>query len=143
MEIIVKHAIIKKRCKRIRLRDNNITAQGALTLAEGLHNNRTLESLDLQNNYISDLGIQSLGLATVHSKLKTLNVESNGLTFEGAQYLAQMLKTNRTLTELYLSKNHVGDRGVELLANALKDDRKNHHDEENKAVNTSFHNNYR
>jgi len=135
VKIIVKHAIIKKRCKRIRLRDNNITSQGALTLAESLNNNMTLESLDLRNNYISDLGVQFLSLGIIHSKLITLNLESNGITFEGAQYLAQMLKSNRTLTELYLSKNHLGDRGVELLTNVLNDDKKNHQDQENKGVN--------
>jgi Ran GTPase-activating protein (RanGAP) involved in mRNA processing and transport len=135
VKIIVKHAIIKKRCKRIRLRDNNITSQGALILAESLNNNITLESLDLRNNYISDLGVQFLSLGIIHSKLITLNLESNGITFEGAQYLAQMLKSNRTLTELYLSKNHLGDRGVELLTNVLNDDKKNHQDQENKGVN--------
>jgi Ran GTPase-activating protein (RanGAP) involved in mRNA processing and transport len=126
MKIIVKHAIIKNRCQRIRLRDNNITHQGAVILAEGLNNNHTLESLDLRNNYISDLGVQSLSLAIIHSKLKTLNLESNGITAEGAEYLANMIKHSQTLTELYLSKNHLGDRGIELLANALNDDKKNH-----------------
>jgi Ran GTPase-activating protein (RanGAP) involved in mRNA processing and transport len=126
MKTIVKHAIIKNRCKRIRLRDNNITSQGASILSEGLNHNTTLESLDLRNNYISDLGVQSLSLAIMHSNLKTLNLESNGITAEGAQYLAQMIKNNQTLTELYVSKNHLGDRGVELLSNALNDEKKNH-----------------
>ncbi|CAF2535982.1 unnamed protein product [Rotaria sp. Silwood2] len=137
IKFIVKHAIIKNHCKRIRLRDNNITSLGALTLAEGLKNNMTLESLDLRNNFISDLGVKSLALAIINSNLKTLNLESNGITTEGAQYLAQMLKNNQTLTELYLSKNHLGDRGVELLANVLNDDKKNHHDRDNKEVDTS------
>jgi Ran GTPase-activating protein (RanGAP) involved in mRNA processing and transport len=134
MKIVVKHAIIKNHCKRIRLRDNNITAQGALTLAEGLNNNLALESLDLRNNYISDLGVQFLSTSMIHSNLKTLNLESNGITDEGAQYLAQMLKNNGTLTELYLSKNHLGDRGVELLSNALNGDQRNHHEQENEEV---------
>jgi len=134
MKTVVKHAMIKNRCKRIRLRDNNITSHGALTLAEGLNNNMTLESLDLRNNFISDLGVRYLSSSIIHSNLKTLNLESNDITAEGAQYLAQMLKNNRTLTELYLSKNHLGDRGIELLTNALNDDKKNHQDQENKGV---------
>jgi Ran GTPase-activating protein (RanGAP) involved in mRNA processing and transport len=132
MKIVVKHAMIKNRCKRIRLRDNNITFQGASTLADGLYNNMTLESLDLRNNSIGDLGVQYLSLAIIHSNLKTLNLESNHITAEGTQYLAQMLKNNRTLTELYLSKNHLGDRGIELLTNALNDEKKNHLDQENR-----------
>jgi Ran GTPase-activating protein (RanGAP) involved in mRNA processing and transport len=134
MKTVVKYAMIKNRCKRIRLRDNNITFQGALILADGLYNNITLESLDLRNNSIGDLGVQYLSLAIIHSNLKTLNLESNNITAEGAQYLAQMLKNNRTLTELYLSKNHLGDRGIELLTNALNDEKKNHQDQENKGV---------
>ncbi|CAF0976493.1 unnamed protein product [Rotaria sp. Silwood1] len=137
IKYIVKHAIIKNRCKRIRLRDNNITSLGALTLAEGLNNNIALETLDLRNNFISDIGVKSLALAIINSNLKTLNLESNGITTEGAPYLAQMLENNRTLTELYLSKNHLGDRGVELLANVLNDEKKNHHDQDNKGVHMS------
>jgi Ran GTPase-activating protein (RanGAP) involved in mRNA processing and transport len=137
MKTVVKHAMIKNHCKRIRLRDNNITSQGALILADGLNNNMTLESLDLRNNSISDLGVQYLSLSIIHSNLKTLNLESNGITAEGAQYLAQMLKNNRTLTELYLSKNHLGDRGIELLANALNDEKKNYQDQENRGVSGS------
>ncbi|CAF4451354.1 unnamed protein product [Rotaria socialis] len=130
IKIVVKHAIIKNRCKRIRLRDNHITSLGALTLAEGLNNNMVLESLDLRNNYVSDLGVKYLALSIINSNLKTLNLESNGITTEGAQYLAQMLKNNQTLTELYLSKNHLGDRGVEWLTNVLNHDKKNHQDQE-------------
>lgn len=135
MKIVVKYAMIKNRCKRIRLRDNNITFQGALILAEGLNYNLTLESLDLRNNSISDLGVQYLSSAIIHSNLKTLNLESNGITYDGAQYLANMLKNNRTLTELYLSKNHLGDRGIELIANALNDEKKIYQDQDNKTVN--------
>lgn len=140
IKIIVKHAIIKNRCRRIRLRDNNITSLGALALAEGLKNNITLESLDLRNNYISDLGVQYLASSVINSNLKTLNLESNGITTEGAEYLAQILKNNQSLTELYLSKNHLGDQGVELLANVLSDseDKKHHHDQENKGVRILF-----
>ncbi|CAF0723966.1 unnamed protein product [Adineta steineri] len=135
MKFIVKKVINKKRYKRIRLRDNNITSQGALILADGLHNNTTLESLDLRNNYIEDLGVQSLALAVIHSNLKTLNLESNGITYEGAQYLAEMLKYNHTITELYLSKNHLGDKGVKLLVDALNNnDTKHHVNHDNKGI---------
>lgn len=98
-----------------------------------------LESLDLRNNYISDLGVQYFATSIVHSKLKTLNLESNGITMDGASYLAQIIKNNRTLTELYLSKNHLGDRGVELLTIVLSDDKKIHHDQEHKGVSCLLH----
>ncbi|CAF3351819.1 unnamed protein product, partial [Rotaria socialis] len=116
--------------KRIRLRDNHITSLGALALAEGLNNNMVLESLDLRNNYVSDLGVKYLALSIINSNLKTLNLESNEITTEGAHYLAQMLKNNQTLTDLYLSKNHLGDRGVEWLTNVLNHGKKNYQDQE-------------
>jgi Ran GTPase-activating protein (RanGAP) involved in mRNA processing and transport len=122
MKIVVKYAMMKNHCKRIRLRDNHITSQGSSILSEGLYNNTRLESFDLRNNQISDIGVQFLSLAIIYSNIKTLNLESNEITVEGAYYLAQMVKDSRTLAELYLSKNHLGDRGVELLANALMTD---------------------
>ena len=124
MAIVVKYAIIKNHCKRIRLRDNSITSQGCSILSEGLYNNTILESLDLRNNQISDKGVQILSSALIHSYIKTLNLESNDITSEGAGYLAQLIKDSRTLSELYLSKNHLSDRGVELIANALSDESK-------------------
>lgn len=112
---------------------------GALAIAENLNNtNMKLDSLDLRNNYISDLGVKYLSSSIINSSLKTLNLESNGITTEGAEYLAYMLKNNQTLTELYLSKNHLGDRGVGLLANALSYDKKNHQDQEQKGVRSMF-----
>jgi Ran GTPase-activating protein (RanGAP) involved in mRNA processing and transport len=119
MKIVVKYALMKNRCKRIRLRDNYITSQGISILSEGLSNNTRLESFDLRNNQISDMGVQLLSSAVICSNIKTLNLESNEITAEGAFYLAQMVKESRTLAELYLSKNHLGDRGAELIANAL------------------------
>ena len=121
MSIVVKQALMKTHCRRIRLRDNHITFQGSSILAQGLLHNTTLESLDLRHNLISDLGIKSLAMSIAQSNIKTLNLESNEITAEGALHLFQMLRDSRSLTELYLSKNHLGDRGVEFLAKALTD----------------------
>jgi Ran GTPase-activating protein (RanGAP) involved in mRNA processing and transport len=134
MKIVVRYAIKRNHCKRIRLRDNHITAEGSSILSKGLSNNTTLESLDLRNNSLGDIGVQFLSLAIVYSNIKTLNLESNEITAEGARYLAQMLKDSRTLAELYLSKNHLGDRGVELIAKALSDETRNSQEQSNKEV---------
>jgi Ran GTPase-activating protein (RanGAP) involved in mRNA processing and transport len=134
MKIVVKYAIIRNHCKRIRLRDNYITSEGSSILSEGLYNNQTLESFDLRNNQLSDLGVQCLSSAIIHSNIKTLNLESNNITWEGAIYLAQLIKDSRTLMELYLSKNHLADRGVELIANALSDEKINTQEQSNRRV---------
>lgn len=134
MKFVVDKTIANKRYKRVRLANNHITAQGALTLGKSLHNNHILQFLDLRNNSIGDLGIQILFPQIIHSNLKILKLESNGITSEGAQYLAELVRCNRTLTELYLSQNHLGDVGVELLTNALNEDKRAHADNDNKDI---------
>ncbi|CAF3298106.1 unnamed protein product [Rotaria sp. Silwood2] len=134
MKIIVKYAIIKKHCKRIRLRDNNFTSNSSSILSTGLYNNTTLKSLDLRNNHLSDLGVEILALSIIHSNIETLNLESNDITAEGAQYIAQILRNSRTLTELYLSKNYLGDRGVKFLANALSENKIDTQEQSNNGI---------
>lgn len=134
MRIVVKYALMKNHCKRIRLRENQITWQGSAILAKGIAQNTRLESLDLRANQISDIGVQYLSYAVVYSQLKTLNLESNDINAEGAQYLAQMIRDSRTLAELYLSKNHLGDRGIELIANVLSNTMVNHQEPSNTDV---------
>ncbi|CAF2157902.1 unnamed protein product [Rotaria magnacalcarata] len=131
MKVIVKYAIIRNRCKRIRLRNNHFTSHGISILSDGLYNNTTLTSLDLRNNQISDLGVQFLALPIIHSTIEALNLESNYITADGAVYLAQIIQDSRTLTELYLSNNNLGDRGVKYLANALGGDKTNTQEQTN------------
>ena len=121
MPIVVQQAVIDKQCMMLRLSYNKITSQGVSILAEVLHNNTTLEGLYIFSNRVGDKGIYSLAqvLAENNSTLKTLSLGWNGITDEGAEYLAEMLKTNRTLSELWLPCNKISDQGVKLLANAL------------------------
>ena len=55
------------------------------------------------------------------SAVQHLYLGQNNITDIGIEHLAEMLKTNRTLTWLWLSGNEIGNRGVELLADALAD----------------------
>jgi hypothetical protein len=121
MPIVVQQAVIDKQCTRLRLSDNKITAQGVAVLTEALHNNTILEGLYIFNNHMADKGVYLLTqvLSENKSALKTLSLGWNDITDEGANYLAEMLKTNRTLIELWLPWNRISDRGVQLLANAL------------------------
>jgi len=121
MPIVVQQAVIDKQCTMLRLSYNKITSQGVSLLAEVLNNNTTVEGLYIFNNRVGDKGVYSLAqvLAENTSSLKVLSLGSNGITDEGAAYLAAMLKTNRTLSELWLPCNQISDRGVKLLTNAL------------------------
>jgi Ran GTPase-activating protein (RanGAP) involved in mRNA processing and transport len=113
--------IIRKQCTALWLQQNDITANGAAIIAEGLHDNTTLETLELSGNRISDKGIYHLTqvLAMNNSTLTKLYCGSNSITDKGAQYIAQLLRKNRTLTRLDLSFNEIGDRGVRRLSAAL------------------------
>jgi hypothetical protein len=121
MDIVVKQAIINKKCKELWLQSNKITSTGVSIIAKGLNNNATVEVLILHDNQLCDLGVQSLTkvLSLNNVILKVLGLESTGITDEGAGYLAEMLKTNKTLTSLGLGENDISNRGVQLLANAL------------------------
>ena len=121
MEIVVQQAIINKQCKKLSLENNRITSQGALTIANGLNNNTTLEILMLYHNYLSDSGVNHLSnvLSTMNSSLKILSIGSNSITDNGVRFLAQMLKTNQSLTLLGLVFNEITDQSVRLLTDVL------------------------
>jgi Ran GTPase-activating protein (RanGAP) involved in mRNA processing and transport len=122
MEIVAKQAILNKQCKQLFLQLNKITSLGVSILADTLNNNTTLETLYLGNNHISDDGVYSLVniLSINNNTLKTLVLQKNGITDKGAKYLAQMLKTNETLTWLYLGDNEISDEGVRMLAESIE-----------------------
>ncbi len=119
--IIIQQGIINKQCTILDLSGNEITCEGVILLADALNNNLTIKELILYNNRIGDKGIRALALelSINNSTLKKLNLGFNDITDDGAQHLAQMLKTNRTLTHLSLQQNHIGDRGTQLLAGVL------------------------
>jgi Ran GTPase-activating protein (RanGAP) involved in mRNA processing and transport len=126
MDIVVKQAIIKKQCTALLLNDNLITSEGATILANALHNNTTLEELNLWNNQLSDSGVYSLTqvLSANNSTLRSIGLGQNHISDIGAQHLAEMLKTNTTITRLWLFYNEIGDQGIKLMADVLAHDNK-------------------
>ncbi|CAF1200590.1 unnamed protein product [Rotaria sp. Silwood1] len=121
IEIIIKEAIIKKQCSMLWLTNNNITSQAISNLAAALHNNTTLEGLSLCDNGINDTDVFHLAhaLSNSNSKLNRLALTSNNITDQGVQYLAQMLKLNHSLTQLWLGFNKITDHGVKILTDTL------------------------
>jgi hypothetical protein len=76
---------------------------------------------------LSDTGIKILmqSLCTSldpHSELTgflDMNIFHNEITEEGASYIAEALRTTRTLRKLNLSGNPIGDKGLQYIAEAL------------------------
>jgi len=83
-------------------------------LAEALNNNRTLYTLSLLANHVSNMNVKVFGKTLTHNNcaLTILDLSENGITDAGCEYLSQMLKMNQTMTLLYLSKNEITDRGA-------------------------------
>lgn len=122
--VIIKEILLARKCTELWLYNNEFTAHGAALLALGLIKNSSLISLDLSFNKIGDLGVwafSQLLLPDRFSSIRILYLSKNAISNQGAMYLAEMLKTNQTLTELWLSNNEIGNEGVEHLASALAD----------------------
>ncbi|XP_075847944.1 NACHT, LRR and PYD domains-containing protein 1a-like isoform X2 [Microtus pennsylvanicus] len=82
----------------------------------------SLEELDLSGNPMSYSAVQSLCRMLRHAKchLKTLWLVSCGITASTCEDLASVLSTNCSLTELDLQLNDLGDQGVKLLCEGLR-----------------------
>jgi hypothetical protein len=122
MDIIVKYAFRKKKCYWISLENNQITSLGLSIIAQGLKKNKSLESLYLSQNFLNDFGVEYLTkilLNINYSNLTFLSLDHNCIKDEGAQYLANMLKINKILTDLWLSYNQIGNQGLQSLAEVL------------------------
>ncbi|XP_042069175.1 leucine-rich repeat-containing protein 34 isoform X1 [Haplochromis burtoni] len=88
---------------------NHVTCDGAFHLAMMLTQNRALEILDLSSNQIGDggAGYLSKAITCPRSTLKELSVCRNNITSEGLLLLAQAVKSNSTLTHMYIWGNHL------------------------------------
>ncbi|XP_014305402.1 NACHT, LRR and PYD domains-containing protein 1-like, partial [Myotis lucifugus] len=83
---------------------------------------RSLQELDLSGNSLSCSAVQSLcdALKSPQCRLATLRLVSCGLTYNCCQDLASMLGASPSLTELDLRHNDLGDLGVRLLCEGLR-----------------------
>ncbi|CAF1376043.1 unnamed protein product, partial [Adineta steineri] len=123
VEFIVEEAIIKKKCKQLKLNQTKLKSPCAFILANVLSNNdNILQELSLFDNRIDDEGVHYLAkaLSTNNNNLKILDLTKNEITNVGAKYLAEMIKTNETLTTLLVAGNLIGNEGIQILANAIQ-----------------------
>lgn len=105
------------------LRNNNIGSTGANNLAKSLKSNSTLKSILLTGNRIGHDGIASLVEALLENDtLESLSLNDNPIGISGVKSMATLLSSGEcSLKILYLNKINLGDKGIALLANALKE----------------------
>uniref|UniRef100_H3A1K7 Uncharacterized protein n=1 Tax=Latimeria chalumnae TaxID=7897 RepID=H3A1K7_LATCH len=112
-------------CKlqRLELMQCGLTAGYCKDLSSVLNTNSTLTFLNLNKNILGDSGLKHLsaGLRDSNCKLQKLWLEQCGLTAACCEDLSSVLSTNSILVELYLSRNNLGDLGVNLLSAGLRD----------------------
>ncbi|XP_072891724.1 NACHT, LRR and PYD domains-containing protein 3-like [Hemitrygon akajei] len=105
--------------KHLKLWDCHIPCEGLQRLGPVLHK---CQELGLGGNNLGDSGVKmvSAALRNPECKIQKLWLGYVGLTDSGAKDLSFALRTNRSLTELDLSDNELGDSGMKLVSAALR-----------------------
>jgi hypothetical protein len=89
-------------------------------LTEALKINKSLTSLDLSANDLTDEGVSRLAAVLLtHRTLNKLVLEENYIGDEGAGELSDVLERNTCITALYLGRNFIGDEGRLKIGQAL------------------------
>jgi Ran GTPase-activating protein (RanGAP) involved in mRNA processing and transport len=97
--------------------------EGAVALADGLKDNRSMKHVHLSNNSIGDLGLQALVGGLVNcDDLKVLSLSGNrSITASGLRSLSTLLQFEScSLVNVCLERIPFGDDGAVALADALK-----------------------
>ncbi|XP_059775696.1 NACHT, LRR and PYD domains-containing protein 3 isoform X3 [Balaenoptera ricei] len=108
--------------KKLWLVNSGITSSGCLALCSVLSTNQNLTHLYLRGNALGDVGIKLLckGLLHAHCKLQVLELDNCSLTSHCCWGLSTLLTSNQSLRKLSLGNNDLGDLGVMLLCEVLK-----------------------
>ena len=136
--------------ERLDLEGNSFTAEAAKIIARDLCQNTTLKQLSFSYNDLGDVGVKAMTAALTPgtsftdmtarnddnydysnredgrktSALDTLSLEGTQCgELEGASAVADMLRSNNTLTTLDISFNPLGSKGITYVAEALKSNR--------------------
>ncbi|XP_048398544.2 NLR family CARD domain-containing protein 3-like isoform X1 [Stegostoma tigrinum] len=101
------------------LSQHKISSVGLQRLVPVLH---LFTSLKMIGSNLGDSGVKILSqmMASPDCKLQNLELEKNDLTHKCCETLAFILSSSRMLSNLNLSNNSLGDRGIRILSNALK-----------------------
>uniref|UniRef100_A0A4W3IVJ9 Uncharacterized protein n=1 Tax=Callorhinchus milii TaxID=7868 RepID=A0A4W3IVJ9_CALMI len=100
-----------------RLQGNDLTADCTEDLASVISINLSMTELSLSRNKLGDSGVKRLCESLRNPKCK---LQSLSLTSETSTDLASALIKNRSLTELNLNRNALGDSGVKGLCDTLR-----------------------
>ncbi|XP_072356571.1 NACHT, LRR and PYD domains-containing protein 3-like [Scyliorhinus torazame] len=99
-----------------------LTNSCAESLVDALRTNQSLTDLDLSVSNLGDSGVilLSMALRNPDCKIQKLSLWNAGLTDSCVEDLASALSKNRSLKDLNLGSNNLGDQGIKLLSAALR-----------------------
>ncbi|XP_044634017.1 NACHT, LRR and PYD domains-containing protein 3 [Equus asinus] len=102
--------------------NSGLTSGCCPALSSVLSANHNLKQLYLRGNALGDTGVKLLceGLSHPNCKLQMLELDSCSLTSHCCWDLSTLLTSNQSLRELSLGGNDLGDLGVMLLCEVLK-----------------------
>ncbi|XP_027731927.1 leucine-rich repeat-containing protein 34 [Vombatus ursinus] len=100
---------------------NRITRDAMKYLGELLKRNDVLEVIDLSSNSIEDEGSMYLteALAFYNTSLKALSIVSNNITGKGLTAFSESMKTNTTLTNIYIWGNKLDSETCVAFSNLI------------------------
>ena len=107
----------------LNIRRNKIGDEGIAYIADALHTNTTMRTLDVCGCHISNVGAESLARAlAVNTSLQKLDMGCNNIGYNGMCELATALQTNTTLKELSFDhcRDWMTDQEVFLLSSAIR-----------------------
>lgn len=109
------------RLRTLWLWDCDVTAEGCKDLCRVLRAKQSLKELSLAGNELKDEGAQLLceSLLEPGCQLESLWVKTCSLTAASCPHFCSVLTKNRSLFELQMSSNPLGDSGVVELCKAL------------------------
>ncbi|XP_067878315.1 NACHT, LRR and PYD domains-containing protein 12-like isoform X2 [Heterodontus francisci] len=104
--------------EKLWLQSISLTQESCKELAFFLRATCTLTGLYLKNNKIGDEGMKllSAGLRESQCQLQTLRLDETDLKDDGVQELITALSAKRSITELTLPYNSIGDASVDALS---------------------------
>ncbi|XP_025148634.2 NACHT, LRR and PYD domains-containing protein 3 isoform X3 [Bubalus bubalis] len=108
--------------RRLWLVNSGLTSGCCPALSSVLSTNQNLTHLYLQGNALGDMGVKLLceGLLHHNCKLQVLELDNCSLTSHCCWDLSTLLTSNQSLRKLSLGNNDLGDLGVMLLCEVLK-----------------------
>lgn len=113
-------------CKlqNLKLDGNNLTYKSCEQMVDVLSVNHFIIFLDLSDNNIQDKGVSFLhkALSKDACALQILRIGGNKLTSSCSNDLTSMITENKTLVELDLSNNRIGEEGLNQLCETLKNE---------------------